>query len=511
MTAGGWRGPRLEEALPELGEEIRAARAQVSGAPLWVVIPLAVGLLVAGALLCGGIAAFVLPGLDAGAAAVLGGGVLLASIAASWMPLPALARPFVLVTAVVGRGLLWIALVDVSRDLWSFAALELVLAVVHRDPLQRACAALAAPLLFAFQHWRLFGGAHDLSAQAQLVFVPTLAFGLVVSSARRAWAGVPWVGEWAGAVGPAALVAALWLPSYQGTPWFDGLTLALAAGCAGVALVVTSGLGLAWTDRLAVCGGLLALGATTWAVPGFTVAVLVAGIGFLTRSPAVWATAVAAMVGYGVWFYYRLELPLYEKGGAMIALGLVLAAAGWWAGRRGGRVAGPGPDGAGRPDRAGWVLASVGALLAIALPVGLSARQELRIRTAETVYVPLAPRDPRSLVQGDYLRLRYDVLPTTLTAASGVAVVYRDERGIVSFVREDDGAELEPDERRLRWWQEHGRPTAVSTAWLFEEGTGSSYRSARYGIVALTLGGDAVLTGLADEELARLGPPRRLW
>jgi uncharacterized membrane-anchored protein len=493
----GWlRGPRVEELLPGLSAEVAQARSQVTAAPLWLTVPMMIGLLLAGGLLCGGLLFLLKPLLAV--VPWLGLPLLVAAAVASWLPLPWLSRPVVLVASVVGRGLFWFWVFHLHLPVELVAAGEAALLVAHRDPAQRWFAAAMIPAWLVNEEF----------SRGLWVLPPTLAVGAATLAARRSWSSRPAVAELLGPAGSGLLFAALVLPSIQGPRWPTPLALALGVTAGVVAGVVAAGAGARWPERVVAVVLPIALGALAVGVPGLVVAVLVAVVGFAARSPATWTTGIAAMVGYGVWFYYQLSLPLFQKGAAMIVLGAALAATGAWAHRRATAPAAPAPA----RDRAGAAWAALGVALAVLVVVGQSARQELRLARSEVVYLALAPRDPRSLVQGDYQRLRYELTRHVPRGGdSGTVVVTVDEAHVATFARVDDGAALGPHERAVRWERRGHEVVVASNAWLFQEGTGHTYDVARYGIVALDPSGGTLLLGLADEGQRRLGPPRRLW
>lgn len=152
------------------------------------------------------------------------------------------------------------------------------------------------------------------------------------------------------------------------------------------------------------------------------------------------------------------------------------------------------------------LLVLVGLVLALGV-VGLQVTTGERIRAdGEEVLLPLAPRDPRSLVQGDYMRLRWQLERQRVPdgAAPEHAVLVLDADHVGTFARFDD-TRLAPDERRIDITVVDHRIDAVPDAWLFQEGHAEVYASARYGVVALTDSGEALLVGLADESFNRLG------
>ena len=141
--------------------------------------------------------------------------------------------------------------------------------------------------------------------------------------------------------------------------------------------------------------------------------------------------------------------------------------------------------------------------------------KERTVRTGTVVFLELAPRDPRSILQGDYMALRY-VLTREIgnqrrseISASGHVVVSLDSNGVASFVRFDDGSGAAAGERLLKFRKRGGRVRVASDAFFFEEGSGPVYQRARYGELRVDDDGNAVLVGLRDEDLRPLGPARR--
>ncbi len=130
-----------------------------------------------------------------------------------------------------------------------------------------------------------------------------------------------------------------------------------------------------------------------------------------------------------------------------------------------------------------------------------------RLKASGTVvYLELAPVDPRSLMQGDYMALNYKIdLTTPFTQRAGFLIVRLDSRRVAKAV----GWNAEPaaGELRLRYRTGNGRTSIGSDAYFFEEGTAALYQPARFGEFRVAGNGDALLVGLRDADLKRLGPP----
>ncbi len=138
--------------------------------------------------------------------------------------------------------------------------------------------------------------------------------------------------------------------------------------------------------------------------------------------------------------------------------------------------------------------------------------KERVLADGEIMLLDLAPRDPRSLLQGDYMTLRYALAQRIMSqldapfSATGVAVVQLDENAVASFVRLDGTDQLAQDERLLLYRKRGESLRIAGNAFFFQEGQDEVYASARYGEVRVDASGDAVLVGLRDREFNRLGP-----
>ena len=130
----------------------------------------------------------------------------------------------------------------------------------------------------------------------------------------------------------------------------------------------------------------------------------------------------------------------------------------------------------------------------------------------ETLLLELQPRDPRSLLQGDYMSLRYRLGNELASRAGGAtadghAVVRLNDQHVAQFVRLHDGVTpLATDERLLRFRKRGSAVRIAGDAFFFQEGQAAIYQPARYGELRVADDGDAVLVGLRDEALRPLAP-----
>lgn len=140
-------------------------------------------------------------------------------------------------------------------------------------------------------------------------------------------------------------------------------------------------------------------------------------------------------------------------------------------------------------------------------------QRERLLAEGRVVLLELAPVDPRSLMQGDYMALNFRIAndafrrDRTKNAEDGRIVVKLDARGIASYLRHDEGEPLAADEARLRYRVRDGRVKFATNAFFFQEGRARDYAQARYGEFRAAPDGELLLTHLRSETLERLGPP----
>ncbi|MDQ7734159.1 GDYXXLXY domain-containing protein [Halomonas sp. SpR1] len=166
-----------------------------------------------------------------------------------------------------------------------------------------------------------------------------------------------------------------------------------------------------------------------------------------------------------------------------------------------------------------WIVL-IATVVVLAVVNGAIWQKERHLAEGEIVYLELAPVDPRSLIQGDYMALNFAlanqihsallqqeaVLQDELQKASnGYVVVRLDEQRIGHFQRLDEGTSLADDERQLRYRVRNGQVRFATDAFFFQEGHGERYEAARYGQFRVNGQGEPLLVALYDDELNRLG------
>lgn len=149
-------------------------------------------------------------------------------------------------------------------------------------------------------------------------------------------------------------------------------------------------------------------------------------------------------------------------------------------------------------------------LVLVTVNVAMLHKERIR-QDGEVVYLPLAPVDPRSMMQGDYMALRFAMaaeierqnMAGKRLARSGevaFAAVKLDDRRIATLVDDPSSASI-----KLRYRIRHGHVWLGTNAFFFEEGTGERFSTARYGEFRVDReSGEAVLVGLRNDALVAL-------
>ena len=141
-------------------------------------------------------------------------------------------------------------------------------------------------------------------------------------------------------------------------------------------------------------------------------------------------------------------------------------------------------------------------------------KNEKVLSEGETVLLELRPVDPRSLMQGDYMTLHFEVCNHIygLEAESNKFCVVRlDDDRVAHFVSltNDAAVALREDELLLRYSLEKSRwggkfYTIGSDSYFFQEGTGNKYVATKYGMLKVVTKGEMIgtcsLVGLCDEN-----------
>ena len=174
------------------------------------------------------------------------------------------------------------------------------------------------------------------------------------------------------------------------------------------------------------------------------------------------------------------------------------------------------------------VLIVLGLIAALAVANHAILGHERTLREGRVLLLELAPVDPRSLMQGDYMALRFaaaEPIERALRPASAAAdspggadrwggncglngcrtayaVFDIDRDGVGRFARVQDAPRpIGAGQIAVRFRERNPQGIRIaSNAWFFPEGQGARYEPARYGELRVAADGTALLSGLRDAQ-----------
>lgn len=132
-------------------------------------------------------------------------------------------------------------------------------------------------------------------------------------------------------------------------------------------------------------------------------------------------------------------------------------------------------------------------------------QKEQTLKDGQLVLLQLAPVDPRSLMQGDYMRLNYKEassnLPDEQTDTRGYAILRTDNNQVGEIVRLQNTLEPVNDNELVIKYKIINRRLFLGTeSFFFEEGQDTLYQKAVYGGLKVDDKGQSLLVGLYDED-----------
>lgn len=132
-------------------------------------------------------------------------------------------------------------------------------------------------------------------------------------------------------------------------------------------------------------------------------------------------------------------------------------------------------------------------------------QKEQTISNGELVLLQLYPLDPRSLMQGDYMRLRYEMTNTwsedEKVPNRGYCILKKGDKNIATYQRlQASQTPIEKDEIAIKYYKSGWNVKIGAESFLFQEGKAEVYEKAKYGGLRVEPNGSSVLIGLYDEE-----------
>jgi uncharacterized membrane-anchored protein len=140
---------------------------------------------------------------------------------------------------------------------------------------------------------------------------------------------------------------------------------------------------------------------------------------------------------------------------------------------------------------------------------------ERLLKEGDLVFFELAPVDPRSLMQGDYMRLNYaimnsldmeDVYPV------GYLIFHLDNNYVAQFRRlAKDRSDVGNGERIIKYqlgkrffFSRRPFVRIGAESYFFQEGQAERFEAAKFGGLKINKNGESILVGLYNEDFERI-------
>jgi len=159
-----------------------------------------------------------------------------------------------------------------------------------------------------------------------------------------------------------------------------------------------------------------------------------------------------------------------------------------------------------------WIVVLVNLVVVLALFNWSVIQKETTLENGKLVLLQLAPVDPRSLMQGDYMRLNYAISQTPdmeKLANWGFAVLKLDTNNVAKLVRYQPAKQpLHDGELLLKYNKGDWNLNLGAESYFFEEGQAKTFENAAYGGLKVDAEGNSILIGLYDKNQQLLKPKR---
>ena len=302
------------------------------------------------------------------------------------------------------------------------------------------------------------------------------------------------------------------------SPWFSALIMAVLFAYVVYQLLLENNISYkSKSAQLSILGTILLMLSGT-PVLGAGSSILVLLVGFSRQRKTLMALGLIALLSFMSWYYYNLQIGLLQKsvilmvGGALLLLGRWLTI----------RILNGKLEKSSQylrvkfaMNKSKWVVL-ISLLLSIGIVNSVIIKKENVLKNGQSVLLALAPVDPRSLMQGDYMRLRFAIEREVSQfqrsqeeykpILDGYVIVELDEHSVGKFLSfYDQGQELLANQVKMQYRTRRGTVQFATNAFFFQEGTGSVFSKAKFGEFKVAKNGELLLKSLVDEKFVVLG------
>ncbi|MEE9364383.1 MAG: GDYXXLXY domain-containing protein [Cellulophaga sp.] len=156
-----------------------------------------------------------------------------------------------------------------------------------------------------------------------------------------------------------------------------------------------------------------------------------------------------------------------------------------------------------------WILIIANLIILLGVFNNSILQKEALLSDGQLVLLELAPVDPRSLMQGDYMRLRYAIsenINSDSIPKRGFCVVKLEKNGIAKKVRiQENKTPINVNEYLIEYTSKHWRGINIGAeSFFFQEGKAEIYENAKYGGIKVDTNGNSLLIGLYDDNQKKI-------
>lgn len=159
------------------------------------------------------------------------------------------------------------------------------------------------------------------------------------------------------------------------------------------------------------------------------------------------------------------------------------------------------------------------AVVSLMIFSGMILRHEMHLKNSTSIFVELAPVDPRSMLQGDYMVLNYHLYFSPQSLIEDDPRFFNQTQVLTKVRLDAQGRVVETDLNGKIDTKEMGRSRLLilknprnhleglypaANSFMFAEGLEPCYRHAKFAELKLRDSGEAMLVGLVDQQLQPL-------
>ena len=155
-----------------------------------------------------------------------------------------------------------------------------------------------------------------------------------------------------------------------------------------------------------------------------------------------------------------------------------------------------------------WIIPFVALLVVVLSGKSIYDKEQL-MTNGKQVYFQLAPVDPRSLMQGDYMRLSRAGIESVKNKEAlpkrGYCLFFTDSNGVVTGARfQKEDKPVRSGEQLLKYTTNFNGIQIGAESYFFQEGKAGRYNNAVYGLIRVDQQGNSLLIGLCDSTRRKL-------